>query len=155
MRPAAAVLLLLAACASAGPAEEEGWVTRQLRDGPPSRDLVRACQVAFVRAEFPPGEADPATGRIESGWLVELAPYSRNGRRSRAEVRIQELPGPGGYELKVRVVVEGNQEVHKPLDAAEAEWEFRGFSVERAREVLQHILLQVGGGSQAPAGGPR
>lgn len=142
---ACAAVAILAGCASPGPGEDEGWVVRILRNGPPSRDLVRACQVAFVRADFPPGEADPATGRIVSGWLEELAPYSRDGRRSRAEVRIRDLAEPGSYELKVRVVMEGNQEVHRPLDPGAADWEFRGFLPERAREVLQHILLQVGG----------
>ena len=68
---------------------EAKWVEYDLENGPPSRDLYRLCQVAVVRAGFPPGPSDESTGRLESGWNVNLAPYAYKGFREKAIIKVE------------------------------------------------------------------
>lgn len=142
---AAALLALAPACSSlSGEDEAEaGWVAGEVHDGPPRRDLLRACEWALLRAGFPLSDRDEVSGRVTSGWDLNLAPYSRRGTRARAVAEVSELAAPGAYRVRVRVEVERNMEVHRPLEPAEADWEEAGFDAGRARLVLQHVLLQV------------
>lgn len=122
---------------------EEAWVSTELRDGPPRRDLLKACEWAVLQAEFPVYDRDDVSGRVTSGWDVNLAPYSFQGTRSRAVIEVEELGGNQDYRLRVRVEVERNQEVHQTLELAAADWEPDGYDQTRARVVLQQILVQV------------
>ncbi|HEX9794776.1 MAG TPA: hypothetical protein VGC54_12405 [Planctomycetota bacterium] len=148
-----AALLLLGACSALGGGRDPdgGWVSRRIEDGPPRRDLVRAAQWGLVRGDFPPGETNDHEGSVSSGWDVELAPYTNRGRRSRAVVEYEPLERPGGWEVRVRVEVDVNVEKHRTLDPVAAEWEEKGYDLERAQTVLYQILAQLGD----PAAGTR
>ena len=137
-------LLAVASCTAFGPqVEDPYWVERELEDGPPRRDLLQACGLAVVRADFPPGELDEVAGRVTSGWDVNLAPYSKRGTRSQAIVEVVPREERRTYQLRVRVRVQVNQEVHQPLVYEEAEWEDAREDRVRASEVMEHVLNQV------------
>ncbi|RMH04592.1 MAG: hypothetical protein D6702_02760 [Planctomycetota bacterium] len=138
-----ALLLLAAGCIAADAAEEPFWVEKRLEHGPPMRDLMHAAQLAMMRADFPPGETDSVGGVATSGWDVHLSPYSERGYRSQAVVEIERLDEPRSYLLRVRVRTQVNTEKHKTLDPAAADWEDRLEDPERARVVMQQLLIQV------------
>ena len=140
-----AAVLLAGGCSllSSAPDPEEAWVEQEIHDGPPRRDLLRACEWAVLRSEFPVSDRDEVAGRVTSGWDVNLAPYSKQGTRSRAVLEVVELSERNAYRVRARVEVQRNQEVHQTLELAAADWEDDGFDMTRARIVLQQVLVQV------------
>jgi len=118
------------------------WVEQTVKHGPPRRDMFEICVVALYRSDFPPGDRDEVTGRVVSGWDVHLHPWAGQGRRAQAVIQIEDQGG-GTYGLKVRVKVQSNQEEHRTLELAAADWEDDLDDVSRARLVLQQVLAQL------------
>ncbi|MCH2112699.1 MAG: hypothetical protein MK213_07555 [Planctomycetes bacterium] len=137
------LLLLSGGCSAFGPQEIPAqWVEHVVVDGPPTRDILHACNLALVRAQMPPGELDQVGGRVVSGWDVNLSPYSKRGTREQAIIEVKDL-GNREYEVRMRVRVERNMEKHKPLVASKAKWEEFQENPRRAKLILEHLLSQV------------
>lgn len=148
------LLLLTAGCDSLLYRPEDSdpqWVDYEVAQGPPRRDMIRICNTAIHRAQFPTGVADEVAGVVTSGWFVNLSPYSFKGYREQAVVEIK--PGEGTYEylLRVRVKKELNKEVKNTMEATIADWDPGSDNVERAEVILEHIKAQLRGGQVPPA----
>ncbi len=123
--------------------EDPYWEEYELQNGPPLRDLLHACEWAVNRAGFPPGETDVVGATVTSGWDRNLAVYSNQGYRSQAVIELHPGTADGNYQVRVRVHVQINKEVHKTLDPAAAQWEDAREDPARARVVLEQLLAQV------------
>jgi len=137
------VLIAVPGCSAFAPPEVlPEWVESQVPSGPPMRDMMQVCNLAIVRADFPPGLPDLVDRRLESGWDVQLSPYSNRGIRSMATIEVVDQ-GNRNYLVRVHVLVQVNKEKHQPLNRAVAIWEDKVASPGRARLVLEHIIAQV------------
>jgi len=136
-------LMAVSGCSAFAPPEVlPHWVESQVKNGPPMRDMMQVCNLAIVRADFPPGLPDLVDGRLESGWDVQLSPYSNRGTRSMATVEVIDQ-GNRNYLVKVHVLVQVNKEKHEPLNRSVAVWEDKITNPGRAKLVLEHIIAQV------------
>lgn len=117
-------LAVLPGCQS-GPADTTG----QKSDGfpAPSKDSVyRASMKALIQSGFVPDydESSERVGVITTRWNVQLQPFSGAGRRDKATVTINEVPGHESYfRVETNVIREQNVNVKRPGEAIYAEWE--------------------------------
>ncbi len=152
----ALVSLLATACGSTAPREPDAvWREADL-ESPSDRVLWKIALLSAEQAGFPlAGGLDPASGVIVSGWRTELAPFSREGNRKRAEIRM-EPTGPRQWHVRTRVQKQLNMSLSAPLDATRAEWEWAPEDVLTAEILLRRIVaafdpvLEVGADPNAP-----
>jgi hypothetical protein len=140
LRTTAAVLVLalLGACNSA-PKEPDGTWIRGNVEASSNRVLWRVTLLAMDKLGFPRSpHVDPNSLHCESGWKTQLQPFRGQGTRHMAVVDMTPV-GDGTWDLKVRVKLQVNMTLAKPLDPTYAEWEWRNDDYRAAQVLLQHI----------------
>jgi len=145
-RPTALLLALLAlplvggAVTGCGSTRESEplWVDGVVEDVPSDRVLWQVTLLAFDRLGYTRARNDRAAMVVESGWKNSLAPFSREGYRTRAEVRL-EAEGPGRWSVRARVKKQINKSIVNPLDPTYADWEWAEDDTVAARILVHHI----------------
>ncbi|MEO0652223.1 MAG: hypothetical protein AAFZ65_16230 [Planctomycetota bacterium] len=134
----AALLCVLAACSTTRPEPDPAWRSADLTA--PSRVILWDMTLAALdRGGYPPGaKIDPDAMEAESGWLTELQPFSGEGIRRKAVVRLRPL-GSGEWGVDVRVKQQRNMSLVRPTDPEYAEWEWTGDDTESAGLLLAWI----------------
>ena len=87
---------------------------------------------------------DPKTKTAVSGWRKDLHPFKGHGYRERMYVRYKSGESPGTLTLGVRVEMQINDNLAKPLDPSYAEWIPAPDNTNRAKVVLQYIRSLLG-----------
>ncbi|KAA3608144.1 MAG: hypothetical protein DWQ01_13810 [Planctomycetota bacterium] len=139
------LLLVLPACSSSALDREapENWLRYSVADGPPRADMLAACRWALNDAGFPPGEVDLVSGEVISGWDNKLHVFSGKGTRQQAVLRVEKGDRPEAWLVWIQVLVQANQEIHRPYEIQEADWEDAGFDRKRARIIQEHLRIRV------------
>jgi len=144
------VLLMLCSlswsCASELPIDDpsEGrWKQIILKDAPPRRDLLLACEYAISQAGYPKGSTDALRGTVFSDWEVRLQPFRNKGMRYKAIFRIFEDEGKDETSVRSRVIAERNIEGDDTLDSSAAEWEAVGDDMGQSRVLMQFLSSQL------------
>jgi len=107
------------------------------------RVLWKVTLLALERQGYPlAGGLDPSSLEVTTGWKMNLAPFSKEGFRRRAEVRM-EPAGPGRWRIQARVKRQVNKSLAKPLDPQYADWEWVDEDVEAATILIQHIRARL------------
>ena len=83
-----------------------------------------------------------AGGIVTTGWKTDLQPFSGEGMRTRAEVRMSPIE-PGRWRLRARVEKELNKSMANPLDASRAEWKTAPDDERTAGILLMHIRSRL------------
>lgn len=128
----------LAACSLTPKEPDPAWRSADLTA--PSRVILWDMTLAALdRGGYPPGaKIDPDTLEAESGWRTELQPFSGEGIRRKAVVRLRPM-GEGDWGVDVRVKQQRNMSLVRPTDPEYAEWEWTGDDVESAGLILAWI----------------
>ena len=144
------VLLMLCSlswsCASELPIDDpsEGrWEQILLKDAPPRRDLLLACEYAISQAGYPKGTTDAVRDTVFSDWKVHLHPFRNKGMRYKAIFRIFEDEGNNEIAVRSRVIAERNIEGDDTLDASAAEWEAVDDGQGQSRVLMQFLSSQL------------
>lgn len=140
---AALALCLGAACTSTASGEDGEWVEADLAI-PSERVLRQISVLAMERNGFPPGTPDanePTT--IVSGWKIDLQPFKSRGTREKAYVAYEDL-GSGKFHVYVRVAKDTNEELAKPLELEQAQWESAADDQEMASRILRYMQTMLG-----------
>ena len=135
-------------CLMCGCSASEQWKTAEVRA--PSEILLWQVAIRALQHEgYPVGHGlDPVNRVAKSGWANDLAPFRGKGVRRRAVVGIfQSEEDPGAWLIEVRVEVEKNMDIVRPLDPGFAEWEEAPDDAVEADLILQAIRSQVAIGS--------
>jgi len=119
----ALVLLPLAACsgggAATGTAPSDGFPA-------PSKDFVFNVSAEVLRKQgLSPSmeESSRQTWTVVTHWRNSPAPFSRQGYRERATVKIQDVPDrPGYYFTETQVVRQQNDNIKDPSNMVVADW---------------------------------
>lgn len=124
------------------PIDEAGrWEEFVVKDSPPRRDLLLACEYAVERAGYPQGKTDEQRGTVFSDWKVNLQPFRNQGRRYKAILRVFVVGDQ--VIVRSRVVAERNVETDDTLDSSAAEWEDLGEDIQRSRTLMQFLRSQL------------
>jgi hypothetical protein len=144
------VLLMLCSlswsCASELPIDDPSdgrWKQIILKDAPPRRDLLLACEYAISQAGYPKGSTDALRGTVFSDWEVRLQPFRNKGMRYKAIFRIFEDEGKNETSVRSRVIAERNIEGDDTLDSSAAEWEAVGDDMGQSRVLMQFLSSQL------------
>jgi hypothetical protein len=144
------VLLMLCSlswsCASELPIDDpsEGrWEQILLKDAPPRRDLLLACEYAISQAGYPKGTTDAVRDTVFSDWKVHLHPFRNKGMRYKAIFRIFEDEGNNEISVRSRVIAERNIEEDDTLTAGAAEWEAVDDDPGQSRALMQFLSSQL------------
>jgi hypothetical protein len=134
-------LLGTASCSTTPPEPDATWQGGEL-PAASNRVLWKVALLVLERQGYPlAGGVDPSSMVITTGWLNSLAPFSGEGFRRKAVVRMKPL-GDGLWEVTVRVQRQVNQSL-RPLDLRHADWEWTEDDVEAAQVLLQHIRSRL------------
>ena len=142
-RSAAACALLVCSLAGCASSEKDSdWVSAPVA-APSEQILWDVIVQALQRERYPVGAGlDPVTRTAVSGWRNDLAPFRGEGFRERATVQVVPLPA-GQFETRVRVEVERNMDIVRPLDLQFAKWEPAPDDRETAELLLQTVRSQL------------
>jgi len=145
----AALLLLMSSCATT--IAEADWVKGEA-PGASQKVLTEVTKMVFGKSGLPvvgPG-FDPVTHTMRSGWRTDLVPIKRQrsrGFRERAWVKF--TPAKDGlFSFEVRVEMQINKNLARPLDLQYADWEEGPDSEKRARHILQLLTASLRQGSR-------
>lgn len=139
---AALMLSLCAACSSTGSSDGE-WVEADL-DIPSERVLRQISVLAMERNGFPPGTPDGnEPTMIVSGWKIDLQPFKSRGTREKAYLGYEERSA-GKFHIFVRVEKDTNEELAKPLDLEQAQWESAADDQEMASRIVRYMETMLG-----------
>ena len=136
-----AVLLLplLAACSSSRSEPEPSWQTTQLVDVPSDGVLWKVALYSCEKVGFPLAMGlDPSTMEITTAWRTDLQPFSRDGNRTQAHVKMTPV-GPGQWQVTARVKKQINVDLMNPLDPRRAKWEWVADDTTTAAVLVHHI----------------
>jgi hypothetical protein len=117
----AASALLLGACNSV---DTKG----QRSDGfpAPSQEMVYEASVLALREQgfvVDPDSSSPTAGVVKTRWDMSLQPFSGQGWRDQATVRIHPVPErPNHFTVEANVVREMNDNISQPSNAIMADW---------------------------------
>lgn len=141
-----ATLLLALLCAwscNSAPEEPEPlWTTGEVAVSS-DRVLWKVTLLALEKQGFPlAGGVDPSSGVLTTGWRLDLAPFSGEGRRRQAEIRFKPLRA-GAWEVKARIKQQKNASLAKPLDPRFADWQWIEDDVVAASVLVQHIRARL------------
>ena len=139
------LLLLFPSCGLWENRHPEAWMGEVMESAPPMRDLLTQVEWAFLQAGFPPGYADTGSMKVISGWDVVSHPFSGKGIRSQATARLTDGEVKDSVLVEVRVNVQANAEVIRPLEPKQAKWENTRDDGQRAKVVLMHIKARLSG----------
>jgi hypothetical protein len=124
---------LLTACAlfdaSTRTYEESSWYSG-------SEDVLWDVTLDVLDQEHEIGDFDPVAGTFEAE-KIRLSPFKGEGIRRRVEGEIESESGR--RRIKLRVVIETNQELDRPLDRDAAKWRNRREDPMQARVLLRQI----------------
>ncbi len=140
-----ALALAWAPCACAGPsaAEEEARWDEIHVHSPSDRVLWQLTLLSLQNLGYPLSSGlNPSSGIVTTGWKTELQPFSGDGTRRRAEVRMKPLE-PGLWQVRARVELETNKALVDPLDPSRAEWKSAGDDRKTAEILLMHIRARL------------
>jgi hypothetical protein len=145
----AALLMLLGSCATMRARTD--WVKGEAPVA--SQQVITAVtKMVFGKTELPvigPG-FDPVTRTMRSGWRTDLVPIKRQrtrGFRERAWVKYTPA-SDGKLSFEVRVEMQINKNLARPLDLQYADWEEGPDSEKRARHILQLLTASLRQGSR-------
>lgn len=137
-----AALLVLCACAT-NREPEPSWQKVDVR-APSDRVLWKLALQTLQRLDYPLGAGlDPSDMRVETGWRLDLHPFSRKGERTRAVLRMRPKER-GLWTVEARVQRQTNRELGRPLDPAHADWKWEPDDPDGARVLLQHVRSALG-----------
>ncbi len=140
---AAFALSLCAACSSTGSREDGEWVEADLAI-PSERVLRQIVVLAMERNGFPPGTPDGnEASTIVSGWKIDLQPFKSRGTREKAYLEYEEK-GAQKFHVYVRVEKDTNEELAKPLELEQAQWESADDDQEMASRILRYMQTMLG-----------
>ena len=135
------VLVVLAFCAScaSNKAEPAGdWQIAEI-ESPSDRVLWKISLQALQKMGYPLGAGmDPGEMHVESGWKVDLHPFSGRGQRTLAVLDMRPKES-GVWTVEARVKRQLNEELARPLDPRFADWQWDADDTDSARILLQHI----------------
>ena len=130
--------LLFAACSST-PSEPEGrWFEAEV-EAPSDRVLWKIALLSAERMSFPLAQLDPGSRQFVTGWRTNLQPFSGDGDRTRAEVRLVPV-STGRWQVQARVQRQVNKALVAPLDPTRAEWEWVQDDVVQAEILLRRVV---------------
>lgn len=139
---AAIALSLCAACSTTGSRDGE-WAEADI-DIPSERVLRQIAVLAMERNGFPPGTPDGnEAATIVSGWKIDLQPFKGRGMRQKAHLAYEER-GAGKFHIFVRVEKDTNEELAKPLDLEQAQWESAPDDQEMASRIVRYMQTMLG-----------
>ncbi len=122
---AACLCLLLAGCQS-GASEASKGAVRSDGFPAPGRDAVwEAAWQAFREQQLvvDEDESSAQAGVLVSRWRASLSPFSRDGFRDKATLRIHPVEGrPGYWRTETNVVRQVNEEMTDPGNPMVADW---------------------------------
>jgi len=131
---ACALLLACGACnlfgVTEGPSAESVWYR-----GP--EEIIWDATLEVVATEYPLEDVDRAEGTFESEPREFLAPFRNEGRRRTVKGSIEEVDGR--YQIHIRVWVETNRELDRPLSSADAKWRGGRADMDKAKVLLGKI----------------
>ena len=155
-------LVLCAALAASGCSAieksepEPAWQSAVVH-APSDRVLWKLVLQALQRMDYPLGAGlDPGGMKVETGWRLDMHPFSRKGERKMAVLKMKPEER-GSWKVEARVKKQTNKELARPLDPRYADWEWEPDDVDEARVLLQHVrsALDDGRTLTAPDSGPR
>ncbi len=118
------VPLLLGGCQSGGKGDPAGLVSEGFPA--PDKSLVFDAAMEAMRQQgFTPDSSasSEAQGLIVSRYKLVLAPFSGQGYRDKATIRIAEVPDrPSYYTVEANVLREPNNNLTQPSNPIAAEW---------------------------------
>lgn len=135
----ALTLALFGTSCSTTPKEPDPVWQRVEVPSPSDRVLWKVTLLSLEKGGFPLGGGlDPSSMQLTTGWKLDLAPFSRQGTRRQAEVRMKPS-ARGVWDVEARVKCQINKSLVKPLDPQYAQWEWTGDDVVAARVLVQHV----------------
>jgi hypothetical protein len=145
MRNGLVVLLLVlsaTSCLSGKRAFDGPW--RRVEVEAPSQHMVWQLTLLSLQGMGFPLAAgtDSGSGHVQTGWKTDLQPFRGQGRRWRAEVRLEPIE-PGRWQLEARVERERNQNLVSPLDPQRADWKADGGDERTAQILLMHVQARL------------
>lgn len=133
-----AFVLLPLACNTTPKEPEPTWQTAEV-PSPSDRVLWKVTLLSLDKMGFPLSSGlDPSSMKLETGWKLELAPFSKEGRRRKAVVNMTPM-GRGKWDIQARIKCQMNKSLVKPLDPRYADWEWIADDVVAARILVQHV----------------
>jgi hypothetical protein len=137
----AALAASLPGCTST-PESEPAWRSVEV-DAPSDRVLWQLTLLSLQNLGYPLGAGlDRSGGIVTTGWKTDLHPFSGQGQRTRAEVRLAPVER-GRWNVRARVERETNENMTDPLNAARAQWQ-AGPDDERTADILlMHIRARL------------
>jgi hypothetical protein len=80
-----------------------------------------------------------------TGWKTFVAPFKGEGYRERCYVEYSRSESAaGGFDMRVRVERETNEDIVRPLDLSYADWQPTADNVDKAKIVFGHIRATLG-----------
>jgi hypothetical protein len=133
--------LALAACQSS---KNENWVSDRI-PARTERHLWDVLIMSVRQARFSIAlGTQPSDRTIETGWLIDTAPFKGEGWRKKAHLRYAPVEGvEGEWNVDVRVEMETN-ESFRSLDLRYADWQPAPDDEAAARRVLQTARSLLG-----------
>lgn len=89
------------------------------------------------RTQYELKEVNKEESKVVTDWDEHFAPIRGHGMRSRLDATVKEEKG--NYKVGIRALQDKNDEMERPLEPEEAEWEYVG----RLTGIEQKILLQI------------
>lgn len=145
MRTYALALALALPCAATLPGCRGVDTTGQRSDGfmAPDRSLVfEAAADALRQQGFTPDSSasSESAGVVVSRHKLSMAPFSGQGYREQATLRIAEVPGRAGYfTVEANVLREYNDNIEQPSNPVTADWR-SGVRVPERENLLKSIV---------------
>jgi len=157
----ATLVLWASSCAATNKEPEPSWQTAEVF-APSDTVLWKLSLQSLQRMGFPLGAGlDRGAMTAETGWKMDLHPFSRKGQRTRAVLKMRPKER-GVWMVQARVKLQVNKELGRPLDPRYADWEWKSDDVDAARILLQHVrsalgprLAPYGSGKDSAGSGPR
>lgn len=144
-------LPLALACSSMKDKEPEADWQSAVIHSPSDRVLWKLVLQSLQRMDYPLGAGlDPGGMKVETGWRLDLHPFSRKGQRTMAVLRMKPEER-GSWKVEARVKKQTNKELARPLDPRYADWEWEPDDVDEARILLQHVRSALDDGSSVTA----
>lgn len=139
-----ACALTFAASACASGRSDPKWLDAHV-EAPSDNVLWEVTVIALEKNGFPIGSGLDRTNLTAiSGWHTSLAPFKGEGYRERCHVVYTPKEGRG-YDVRVRVERERNDDIVRPLDLSYAQWEPDPDDERRAGMVLGFVRTMLGG----------
>lgn len=121
----APAVLVLAACQSGGSGEVAGAVRSDGFPAPSQYAVWHTARQVFHEQQLAIDDENSSaqTGVLVSHWRASLSPFSRDGHRDRATVRVYPVEGrPGYFRTETNVVRQINADMRDPGNPMAADW---------------------------------